>query len=917
LKVKPWQIIFFVFIVVGVTILLFPDKEELVPIYIETGQLEKAQVCLTELLAKDPNNARFLALASRLFLLRGEPHKAIAALERAIRQDPRDVPDLMELAQLYEWNRDPKAAMRVWEKIAEVDPDNAGAWNKLINYDRYYGHSEKEASAISHLVLLEEKLPPEQVSADPLMRLITTELESLSKLSMKEKEDDPYLDALMSSLYLIRKQYREEIMEPDQEGHPPDRTGAILKCIEAFVRTDQAKRGTAFVSYLDREKGSGIRNRLEMVEVLRWNGMDKQALMLLTEINRTNPENQEILLSMAKIAEEVNNLDTAIQAYEQLVENDPDKMDYRRHLAALYLESNDPAKAFPLYVQLAESTGGTSEYVDELIKVAGYTGNAVLQARAIEIALKLRPDDPFVLRKMADLYLAREQPASAYPIYLKLADLSGGNRADILKMLEVAGYTGDKSAVEGAVKTALRLLPSDPEIEKTAARMYLSIDRPEKAYELYRRLAIRHKGGRENIDRMLQAANFTGQAKLIGEALVLSRKLRPEDAALQLKLAKFYLSQGREKKAITAYRNYLNLKPGDLPARRQLSKLYLWTNQPKQAFEQILKVAEKGGRKKGELLEAAKMAEQAGLLDQAYRIYRDLFRQYPENAALQDNLIRLASWTDRSADVTNILGDISEKDPGSFKKALTAGEAYVDAGKIKQGVPFLERALKLRPEDISLRRRLATYYGWLGPADKLIAQLEYLDGKGLLKEEDHITLAQTYLDRKDGVRALKQLEYLERAEKLSQKGGIMLANAYELAGKDEAAIRIYRRLSQENSENPKLLARLGNQALWLKQPGLALHFYDMALRKNPNSLIALKGSAQVYAWNNDPERAIRRFRAYNRLNPDDYEVRYQLGELYFANGRRGEAFKQYKKALHLIKETEVTQNPGVSARDRN
>ena len=915
MKVKPWQIIFFVFIVAGVAILLFPDKEELVPIYIEAGQLEKAQVCLTELLAKDPNNARFLALASRLFLLEGEPDKAIAALERAIRQDPRDVPDLMELAQLYEWNRDPKAAMRVWEKIVEVDPDNTEAWNKLINYNRYYGHSEKEASAISHLVLLEEKLPPEQVSADPLIRLITRELESLSKLGMKEKEHGPYLDALMSSLYLIRKQYREEIMDQDQ-GHPPDRTEAILKCIGAFVRTDQVKRGTAFASYLDREKSSGIRNRLEMVKVLRWNGMDKQALMLLAEINRTNPENQEILLSMAKIAEAVNNLDTAIHAYEQLVKNDPDKMDYRRHLAALYLETDDPAKAFPLYVELAESTG-KSEYVDDLIRVAGYTGNAALQARAIEIALKLRPDDPFVLRKMADLYLARDQPSSAYPIYLKLAGLSGGNRADILKMLEVAGYTGDKSAVEGAVKTALRLLPSDPEIEKTAAGMYLSIDRPEKAYELYRALAIRHKGGRENIDRMLQAANFAGQAKLIGEALALSRKLRPEDAALQLKLAKFYLSQGHEKKAITAYRNYLNLKPGDLPARRQLAKLYLWTNQPKQAFEQILKVAEKGGRKKGELLEAAKMAEQAGLLDQAYRIYRELFRQYPGNAALQDNLIRLASWTDRSADITDILGDISGKDPESFKKALTAGEAYVDAGKIKQGIPFLERALKLRPEDISLRRRLATYYGWLGPADKLIAQLEYLDGKGLLKEEEHITLAQTYLDGKDGVRALKQLEHLERAEKLSQRGGIMLANAYELAGKDGAAIRIYRRLSQENSENPKLLARLGNQALWLKKPGLALHFYDMALSKNPKNLIALKGSAQVYAWDNDPERAIRRFRAYNRLNPDDYEVRYQLGELYFANDRRGEAFKQYKKALRLIKKTEVTQNPDVSARDRN
>ena len=914
MKVKPWQIIFFVFIVVGVSIFLFPDKEDLVPIYIDVGQLEKAQTCLTELLQKDPDNARFLGLASRLFLLRGEPNKAIDALERAIRKDPRDVPDLMNLARLYEWNRNPRAAMRVWEKIAEVDPYNAKAWTELINYDRYYGYSEKEASGISHLVLLEGKLHPEQASADPLMRLITRELESLSKMRKKEKEDDPYVDALMSSLYLIREEYGEEIRESD-DGHLFDRAEAILRCIEAFVRTDQIKRGAAFAAYLDREKGSGIRNRSEMVEVLRWNGMDEQALVLLTEMNETHPENQEILLAMAKIAEEVKKLDIAIRAYRQLVENDPDKMAYRRHLAALYLETDEPAKAFPLYVQLAESTGATSEYVDELIKVAGYTGNAAMQAQAIEIALKLRPDDPLVLRKTAERYLANEQPARAFPIYLKLADLSGGNRADMLKMLEVAGYTGDKSAVEEAVKKALRLSPADTEIEKTAARMYLSIDRPVKAYALYRRLAIESKGNRQSIDRMLKVVNFTDQTELIRDALILGRKLRPKDSALQLKLARFYLSQGIEKKAIVAYKDYLKLKPGDLPARRQLAKLYLWTNQPKKAFEEILKVAKEGGGKKGELLEAAKMAEQAGLLDQAYRIYRDLFYQHPENAALQDDLIRLASWTDRMADIANILGDISERDRGSFKKALTAGEAYVDAGKVKQGIPFLERALKFRPEDISLRRRLATYYGWFGPTDKLIDQLEYLDGKGLLKEEEHITLAQTYLDRKDGIKALKQLEPLERAEKLPQRGGIMLANAYELAGKEEAAIRIYRRLSEENSENPEFLAKLGNQALWLKQTDLALRFYDLALRTDPKNLIALKGSAQVYAWNNDPERAIRRFRAYNRLNPDDYEVRYQLGELYFANDRRGEAFGQYKKALNIIKNIEVSQNSALSERD--
>ena len=100
MKVKPWQIIIFVLIIAGITIFLFPNKEDLVPIYIAAGQFEKAQSCLTELLTKEPDNARFLALNSRLFLLQGEPSRAIAALQRAIGKDPRDVSYLMELTQL-------------------------------------------------------------------------------------------------------------------------------------------------------------------------------------------------------------------------------------------------------------------------------------------------------------------------------------------------------------------------------------------------------------------------------------------------------------------------------------------------------------------------------------------------------------------------------------------------------------------------------------------------------------------------------------------------------------------------------------------------------------------------------------------------------------------------------------------------
>jgi tetratricopeptide (TPR) repeat protein len=201
---------------------------------------------------------------------------------------------------------------------------------------------------------------------------------------------------------------------------------------------------------------------------------------------------------------------------------------------------------------------------------------------------------------------------------------------------------------------------------------------------------------------------------------------------------------------------------------------------------------------------------------------------------------------------------------------------------------------------MALRKDLALYYGWAGQQEKQLRLLEALDRAGQLEPRHRLVMAQVYLDRQDGRNALRLLRPIEAAGALTPEAGLMLALAYELTHRVDDALRIYRRLAQLYRSQPDLLADLGNRALWLSRTDLALTFYESALKADPDHLAALKGSAQIYAWNNSPAQAVRRFEHYNRLNPYDYEVHYQLGELYFANGRKGDAFKAYDTATRLI-----------------
>ena len=127
--------------------------------------------------------------------------------------------------------------------------------------------------------------------------------------------------------------------------------------------------------------------------------------------------------------------------------------------------------------------------------------------------------------------------------------------------------------------------------------------------------------------------------------------------------------------------------------------------------------------------------------------------------------------------------------------------------------------------------------------------------------------------------------------------------AYELTGKNETALRVYKRLAKENLGDADFLARLGNHAMWINCEDVALDFFETALRKDSKNLVALKSSAQIYAGRNSINRAIKLYVNYNKLKPDDYEIHFQLGELFFAQERKTDAFKEYERSLRLMKKS--------------
>jgi tetratricopeptide (TPR) repeat protein len=811
---KLWQILFLITLLIGVVVMVFPRDKMLITYYIEKGMLQEAVLILPEAIRKSPDDRELILIAADIYRTMGDPELSAHMLNQFLRIKPDDAELLLTLADFYEGTRDLQQAANVWEKIVSLRPEQVGVWKKLIEYYAYIDDPPKQVETIVRLIKNEKKLSSEKIHTDsswsadarkifrhPLLKRLTLEMQTIAEKRRPDREQ-PFLDELLRRLYPIRTLLIRDL-EAGNTRLALNTDIFITRILEPFVHLAMIREGSRFAAAMDRSMGHGYKVRLRLIEVMQWNRLDRQAITLLSEWQKTAGDNADLLYRTVELAKGLGSTKQAIAACEALYKSAPSNSDLQKLIADLYLEGGRTKDAFEMYKQIFHNSTGNKEIAEKMIQVAGFTGNHDIMTEAARLIENHYPLDPAFQKKAAGTFLeagAQKEAVRSYEAYL-------------------------------------RLNPSDPEAESRLAELYTWTGQPKKAYVLYAKM-VKSDKRITFLDKMIDAAGATGDSALLEQAVVLGEAIRPKDPILTLKSAKVFTDSGKYKTAISLYRQYLESRPEDETAADQLAELYRWTGQSEKA--------------------AAFLA--AG----------------------------------------------SDRDPNNDRKALAAGEAFVEAGKTEAGIAYLERASRLRPDDFILYQRLATYYGWTGQTDKMIDALKYLEASGHIREPEKITLAQAYMDQKAAQKALYLLEPYQNRSPLPIRNGLMLASAYEGSGKMEAAIKIYQRLAKENADDATLLAKLGNHALWLQKTTEALSFFKSALKKDSKNLTALKGSGQIYAWNNDPERAIEKFKAYNRIDPNDYEVRYQLGELYFENQREGEAFLQYRKAMRLIQQVKTS-----------
>jgi tetratricopeptide (TPR) repeat protein len=930
MQIKIHHILIFICVIVTTTILVFPDRHYIIEKLIESGRLETARNYIQRFINENPDDMILYIMSSDIYLAEGRIDKAVNILRPLLKSKNVSKQLLLRLAQLYEWERDPRRALVVLERTSEVFPDDVQVWNRLIAYYRYLGMMGKEVQAIVALARLNYLTPKKE----RVLTIIDNKMFEIAE--MYTKAPDEMKMFLLSKLNVVRNNYTDEIADQNLSQKDKDKSVefVMMRIIELYVYSDLLDEIKPFVFKLDQQLYSKNKYRLTLVKVMRWADMDNEAIAYLWELHEKNPKQTVFLEQIVKISRENGHLLTAINALQQLVQMRPKDQAYGNQMAQLYIANEKYSDAMQLYKQLiyrfpnkgytllfleAALNSGKKELMLEAanevqamphqshevikqlveiylglekIQLAFHTSLTYLSSiehpeksdlkKILEIAIwtntpknirsaislmhKNFKDDAELIILCGDAYLALNQPQEAFLLYGKVIHLKHKDRDFMLKYMDIASYTQRPELMSSAALTASRLAQKDYDVIEKSVQLLQWTNQAGKAFDIYNRWIQLYGGTSLQAQKLLTLARESGDPVKMRRAMEMMQTYVPRNPKIQLTIAQEAIASGLTHEAIFAYEAYLRHEENDAEVQRKLADLYVSDGQTEKAFH----------------------------------LYRQLFEKFPQDSIIREKLIQLAGWTKNASVIAYLVAEQANAAPSDYSLQIKAGDACIAAAQTKDSIVFFERALTINPYALDIRRKLSQYYGWLEQYDDRIRILESIQKYGRLTQSERIQIAQAAMDRKQPDKVISLLSPLFKRKLLSETSGILLAQAFQQKGRHARSIQIYKQLARQYQDDSQLLGKMGNQILWMQNQEMALSFFKKALAQDSKNLDALKGCAQIYAWKNQYKKAVLNFNRYLKINPDDYEVRYQLAELLYAKGQKQNAFKHYQKALSLI-----------------
>ncbi|NUN95147.1 MAG: tetratricopeptide repeat protein [Candidatus Omnitrophica bacterium] len=730
-----------------------------------------------------------------------------------------------------------------------------------------------------------------------------------------------------------------------------------LEGLAAFIEGEIARSKNDWDKALERYTEA---NRLqpdspEIVEALanahERLGNKAEAIRMLSVLVEKSPQNTAAAARLADFHHSAGEPQKAIEVLKRLLTAQPNLSGARAALANLYLEGGDLATAerevlealksdpddpLGLYVsgRIALERGETDQALKELRSAMEHrpnedlfkkayreariaSGQVVDKVRDLLQKIKAEGESPRLHLELADAYLFRGEPEAALPhleavlrgnaenqtahILEAFARLSMGQFSDATKTLEAVQNKQDPRflAVDAIVRGDLEQLGKATAALKTAS-----------GTELW--------GGYFQGAGLLYSGQFTKGLEELDSVVRKNENFAPPI----YEMARAYLQANEPHLAFVLYQRLMDLfpdslKPSVLSARtlirighRERAKILLDgvlkkdpTFKPALLLMGTVHLQEKDFGKASKAFEALVAASTESAMATVF--YRSILaktyvfdRQYKQALELYDLILR----ENPTQTATYIEKSLALMAQGQGEGALAACRAGIAAatetgvlkvveavilqqtGKAEEGLAKLESELASGTWDEPMKRRLVPIH----------VGLQVSAGK--FEEARAGARASGYPARLVGY-FLESIDLCEKSRSDLKK--LSLGLLFTFYQWPDAALEIYRDLSERNPKDKLLLTYLGEAEAAAGLHAEALKTYSRAVDLDPNDPVFLEKRAQMEVKLKRLDDAVRDFSTALAADPENVALHFQLASLYESQGLIEDAVAGYRKVVEL------------------
>jgi tetratricopeptide (TPR) repeat protein len=425
-----------------------PDDEELVPLIVEmareTGSWSTIESLCTELIGRDPDNARARALRGEARLRLGRPKEALDDLELARATTPRDPLLRLHVAAAYQALNRLADATQLGESLVSEYPDNSFVHILLAETLARRGEISKarEEYVVALQVITGQDDDDIARRDEVRARLAAIDLtaerydQARTILAALERPDAPDALVLRARAALAWGDAKEAKRLAKLVAAAEPEESALLDG-EAELKLGHTTRAAESFDRAIKQGGPEIRG--DVAAVWRRGGHDTEAESELRAWTAAKPEDSEARLALGSFLERggrYTEAETELRAAIRLAPGSPEALNYLGYSLADRGERLDDSVV--LIRRALEIDPHNGAYLDSLGWAYFRQGRAEDARAALEQAVREFPRDATVLEHLGDVHAALGDNASARTYWQRALDAGPDSKEELERKLGAA-----------------------------------------------------------------------------------------------------------------------------------------------------------------------------------------------------------------------------------------------------------------------------------------------------------------------------------------------------------------------------------------------------------------------------------------------------------------------------------------------